>query len=144
MAGTAFSTLYDLIRVTTGNDDPDIGSDILSDTRLDTLIKTAALTLRSYCEAFPDIDTSAGDLSLASDPGNPITSTAIVVAIGLVAANKYFVGISHKEGMENTLSLISAQTRIYLGEPISEVNEYRLENYKILVQQRMQSTLLTY
>lgn len=121
-----FSDLFDTIRAVSGNDDLDLGAEILPDTRLVTLIKTAILTLPTYSAVFPTLAYSQDasnnwQFYMTADPSADI-NPAVVQAVVHVAAHKYYSGIGHKEGMEATTAAIYKCSENFAGMALDAVD----------------------
>lgn len=154
MSGTPFSYLYQDIRVATGNDDPDIGTEVMPDARIDVLLQTVARTIRSYSESFPELMYQSEvvapavvaelTLSLASSPALPIASLHTLNAIAYAVAHKYYTGIGNHRAADETMGLLQKEAELLVGYAGSEVNDFRLDYYKRLRIQQMQGNLLNF
>ena len=122
MAALKFSSIYDLLRAVTGNDDLDLGVEVLPDARLAVLVKTAVLTLPTYTSEFPALafrDPGTGlEFYIALDDALELDD-ATVQAVLHVAAHKYYTGIGHKEGMEQSLAFILKCSENFAGQAVS-------------------------
>lgn len=124
-----FSDLYLDVRVATGNDDPDIGSEVMPDNRVDVLLKTAIRSLPSYSRDFPELDfqtnASVFEVILAS---NPTASINRYVLLGLcyAAAHRYFVGIGNKAAASDAFVTAQNFAEVYAGSPMKAENEQTL------------------
>lgn len=119
MAVTLLSEMYEPVRSLTGNDDPTLGVELLPDTRLAVLIKSAIRTLRTYSESFPAvsvIDTGNGVLGVVTveDPTAGLT-TDVFNAVTLAAAHKFFVSIGYKLGVQEILGAVAKTAELISG-----------------------------
>ena len=97
MAAIPFNTLYDLVRSLTGNDDLDLGAEVLPDARVLILLKTAVMVLPTYTSIFQplgwsDDPTNGPGFYLAADP-LALVQDEYVQAVCHVAAHKYYMGL---------------------------------------------------
>lgn len=120
---TSFGTLYEAIRVATGNDDPVLGAEVMPDSRCEVLVRTAASTLRAYSQSFEPVGyqqdgtTWEWQLFPTLDPtGTPAAVT--LTAIAHVAAHRYFVGLGNEKAAKDVYATISDLAILAGGEPV--------------------------
>lgn len=118
-----FKNLYDLVRVVSGNDDLDLGAEILPDTRISVLLKTAVLTLPTYSSVYPqlsaELDVVNGWQFFVTAAATDPVPDAVVQAVVHVAAHKYFSGIGHKVGVEITEAFLCKCSENFTGMAIT-------------------------
>lgn len=120
---TPFADLYEAVRVATGNDDPVVGAEVMPESRIDVLIRTAVPVLPSYSGSFQAIscwqnaDTFAWEL-LSQETGVPELRDVTKTAIALVAAHRYFIGLGNKMAATELYAMISDLAVVAGGEPV--------------------------
>lgn len=126
MTATLVQDLYDFVRVATGNDDLDVGMEVLPDQRIAVLVKTAVMTITSYSDSFPALvfDSTVNPAMVyvrgyASDP----LSDPLIIALVYAAAHRYFVGIGNRQGAAECLSAIYKAAELISGHTVVAVNE---------------------
>jgi hypothetical protein len=120
----AFSPLFDLVRVLTGNDDLDLGAEVLPDARVDVLLKTAVLTLPTYSSNFPvlswNVDPTNGTQFFLASDVSAVVPDEVVQAVLHVAAHKYFVGLgrAQKDNADRTEAFIYKCSENLTGQSV--------------------------
>lgn len=139
MAATPFAEFYGLVRVATGNDDPVVGVETLSDERIDVLLRTAALTLQGYSESFPAlvVDAVNKTLALASAPELPL-ATEMILGITYAAAHRYFTGIGQTTAASESIGMVYRAAELVSGSSIIGVNEADLAAAQVYIQRKQQ------
>ncbi len=142
-----FSSLYEIVRTSTGNDDPDLGQEVMSDDRINVLLRSAVRTITSYDESLPHMDyrlnVSNPDAPFYEffNKGDVTFSLEVAHEVGLciayIAAHKYYVGIGNKQGVVETMTLILNESKSYSGEAIYELNDGNIGRYKIARAQQL-------
>lgn len=119
-----FTALYDMVRALTGNDDLDLGSEVLPDDRLKVLLTTAVLTLPTYSAAFPklawdDDITNGRQFFLAAD-SLAVVPDEVVQAVLHVAAHKYYLGLGaqHRANAERMETFIYKCSENLTGQAV--------------------------
>ena len=120
---TPFGTLYEAIRVASGNEDPVIGPEVMPDSRCDVLIRTAIPVLSGYSGNFEHCGYRQNSETFVWEIFNSLLPEAelkavTITAIATVCAHRYFVGIGNRTAVHDTFCQISNLALVAGGEPI--------------------------
>jgi len=120
---TPFSELYEAVRVATGNDDPVVGAEVMPDSRIDVLIRTAVPHIQSYCGDFEAVGFQQ-NLVDGTWELYPLATSATELAevsktaISLIAAHRYYVGLGNRMASTELFAMISNLGTVAGGEPV--------------------------
>ena len=120
---TPFSDLYEAVRAATGNDDPVVGTEVMPDSRIDVLIRTAVPHLRGYSRVFEAASCQQNETSFVWElfPTGQPTATlkeTTLTAIALVAAHRYYIGLGNRAASNELFAMISDLGVVASGEPV--------------------------
>lgn len=123
MANTPFTDLYEAIRAATGNDDPFVGAEVMPDSRIDVLIRTAVPQLQVYSRSFEMVGSQQNEVDgtwelYPKTEGSTELLEVTKTAIALVAAHRFYVGLGNKEAASELYIMISDLAVIASGEPV--------------------------
>ena len=123
MANTPFANLYEAVRAASGNDDPVLGAEVMPDTRIDVLIRTAVPNLQAYAGVFESVgfQQNQTDYSwelLPLTPGSTGLKDVTTTALALVAAHRYYIGLGNKNAATELYSMICDLASVAGGEPV--------------------------
>ena len=142
-----FSSLYEMVRVASGNDDPDLGTEVMPDTRIDVLLRSAVRTITSYADSMSHMDYRLNN----TDPTAPFyeffnfgdstfalpVSYQMTMCLAYAAAQKFYIGIGNAAGAYEMNNLIYQEAENMAGETMLEINAGNIGRYKVARAQQL-------